>query len=105
MIYFTFLMVSNCLGLTLPMVQRKPGDIKFGTWIVRSLYRPGSLKTVATELARYKLDLVGIVDVRWDKGRIVRTGDYTFFYGKGNENLQWGTDLLYSTKYYQQLIE
>jgi hypothetical protein len=35
-------------------------DMRFGTWNVRSLYRAGSLKTVLRELARYKLDLVGV---------------------------------------------
>jgi hypothetical protein len=38
--------------------------------------------TVARELARYKLDLVGVQEVRWDKGGTVRAGDYTSFYGK-----------------------
>jgi hypothetical protein len=42
------------------------------------------------ELARYKLDLVGVQEVRWDKGGGVRAGDYNFFYGKGNENHQLG---------------
>jgi hypothetical protein len=28
--------------------------------------------TVARELARYKLDLVGVKEVRWDKGGTVR---------------------------------
>jgi len=36
-------------------------------WNVRSLYGPGSL-TTARELVRYKLDLVGVQEVRWDKG-------------------------------------
>jgi hypothetical protein len=40
-------------------------DILLGTWNVRSLYRVGSLMTVAKELARYKLDLVGVQEVRW----------------------------------------
>jgi hypothetical protein len=40
----------------------------FGTWIVRSLYRSGSLTAVARELARYKLDLVGVEEVRWENG-------------------------------------
>jgi hypothetical protein len=41
----------------------------FGTWTVRSLYRAGSLTAaVARELARYKLDSVGVKDVMWDKG-------------------------------------
>jgi len=59
--------------------------MKIGTWNVRSLYRAGSLKAAARELTRYKLDLVGVQEVRWDKGGTVRAGDYDFFYGKGNE--------------------
>jgi hypothetical protein len=51
-------------------------DMRFGTWNVRSLYRPGSLKMVARELGKYKLDLVG-VQVRWDKGGSERAEDYT----------------------------
>ena len=45
----------------------------------------GSLKAAAGELARYKLDVVGVQEVRWDKGGTVREGDYDFFYGKGTE--------------------
>ena len=41
--------------------------MKLGTWNVRSLYRAGSLKAAARELARYKLDVVGVQEVRWDK--------------------------------------
>jgi exonuclease III len=47
--------------------------------------------TVARKLAKYKLDLVGVQEVRWDKEGTVRAGEYTFFYGKGQENHQWGT--------------
>ena len=42
-------------------------------------------------LARYKLDLVGVQEVRWNKGTRVRAGDHISFYGKGNENHQLGT--------------
>jgi hypothetical protein len=61
--------------------QRKR-DILVGTWNVRSLYRAGALTAVARELARYKLYLVGVQEVRWDRGGSVRAGDYNFFYGK-----------------------
>ena len=64
---------------------------RFGTWNVRSLYRAGSLKAAARKLARYKLDLVGVQEVRWDKGGTVRAGDYNFLYEKGNKNHQLGT--------------
>jgi exonuclease III len=62
--------------------------VRFGTWNVRSLYRAGSLTAAATELARYKLDLVDVQEVRWDKEGTVKVGDYSFFYWKGN-GLGW----------------
>jgi hypothetical protein len=37
-----------------------------------SLYMPGSLTTVGRILPRYKLDTVGVQEVRWDKGGIRR---------------------------------
>jgi hypothetical protein len=61
-------------------------DMRFGLWNVKSLYRAGSLMTVLRELARCKLDLVGVQEVRWEGGGIEPAGEYTFFYGKGNEN-------------------
>jgi hypothetical protein len=64
--------------------------MRLGTWKVMSLYKAGSLTAAARELARYKLDLVHVQVVRWDKGGMVRAGDYNFFYGKGNENHQLG---------------
>jgi exonuclease III len=64
--------------------------MSFGTWNVRSLYRSGLLMTVARELTKHKLDLVGVQEIRWDKDETVRAGEYTFFYGKRQEN-QWGT--------------
>jgi len=65
--------------------------MKLGTWNVRSFYRAGSLKAAARELARYKLDVVGVQEVRWEKEGTLRAGDYNFFYGKGNKNHQLGT--------------
>ena len=49
--------------------------MKLGTWNVRSLYRSGSLITAARKLARFKLDLVGVQEIRWEKGGMVRGGE------------------------------
>jgi len=79
------------LGESSRIIQR---GMKLGTWNVRSLYRAGSLKAAARELGRYKLDVVGVQEVRWDRGGTVREGDYDFLYGKGNDNHQLETGFL-----------
>jgi exonuclease III len=61
------------------------------TWNVRSLYRAGSLITVSKDLSRYRLDLVGVQEVRWEGSGTIPAGEYTFFYGKRNENHELGT--------------
>jgi hypothetical protein len=62
-------------------------DMIFDTWNVRSLYRSGSTTTAAEELGRFKLDLVSVQEVRWDKGGTVRKGDQLFFYMKKEEKI------------------
>jgi exonuclease III len=56
--------------------------MRFGTWNVRSMYMTWSLTEAARELGRYKLDLVGAQEVRWDKRGTVRAGYYNFFLWK-----------------------
>jgi hypothetical protein len=58
-------------------------DMRFGTWDIISLYRAGSLMAVSRELDRYKLDLVGEQEVRWEGTGTEPAGEYTFFYGVG----------------------
>jgi hypothetical protein len=65
----------------------------FGTWNVRGLYSTGLLKTVARELGKYKLDLLGVQVVRWEKGGTERAEDCTFLYGEGNGDHRLGTGL------------
>jgi exonuclease III len=66
-------------------------DMRFGTWNVRSLYRASSLMTISRELARYKLDVMGVQEISWEGGGTKPAGEYAFFYGKGNENHELGT--------------
>jgi exonuclease III len=57
-------------------------DMRFGTWNVRSLYRAGSPVTVSKELSKYKLDLVGVQEIRWEGVGTELPGEYTLSYGK-----------------------
>jgi len=53
----------------------------------------GSLTAAARELVRYKLDLVGVQEVRWDEEGTVRVGDYIFFLWKRSSGSgMWGMD-------------
>jgi hypothetical protein len=55
------------------------------------MYRAGPPMTVAKEIPKYKLVLVGVQEVRWDRGGIEPAAEYTFFYGNGNDNYELGT--------------
>jgi hypothetical protein len=41
--------------------------------------------TVSRELARYKLDLVGVQEGRWEGGGTEPAGIYAFFYREGDK--------------------
>jgi len=56
-------------------------DMRFGTWNVRSLYRKGAMKLVVGELQKYKLDFMGVKDVRWEGEGYQTVDNYTFFCG------------------------
>jgi hypothetical protein len=66
-------------------------DMEFCMWNVRSQYRACSLMTVAKELSKYKLELVGLQEVRWDRGGTEPAGGYTCLCGKRNDNHELGT--------------
>ena len=54
---------------------------KFGNWVVWSLCRPRSLKTVARGQTKCRLDVLGVQDVRRGEGDSVSAGVFTLFYG------------------------
>jgi hypothetical protein len=49
---------------------------------VKTIHSSGSLKGVERKLVKYRLDLMVVQEVRWDKGEAERAEEYTFLYGK-----------------------
>jgi hypothetical protein len=50
-------------------------DMRFGSWNVKRLYRANYLMSVAKELVKFRLDLVGVYYVRWEKRYTVLADD------------------------------
>jgi hypothetical protein len=68
-----------------------------------SQHRRGSLMGVAREISKPKLHLVGVKEVRWDRGGTEPAGEYTFSYGKGNKNYELYTAFSYIRESYKLL--
>jgi hypothetical protein len=52
------------------------------------------LTAAARDLARYKLDLVGVQEVRWGQRSTVRAGCYNFSMEKETKIVNWEQDFL-----------
>ena len=72
--------------------------MRFRTCSIRILYRAGSLIAAVRELARNKLDIVGVQEARWDKGDSERAGDYIFLMEQETKIIKWEQDCLYTTE-------
>jgi len=64
---------------------------KFRTWIgqwnVRTLYESGKVALLATEMRRYRLEILGVSEVRWNQfGETeLATGELFIYSGKGTK--------------------
>jgi hypothetical protein len=63
------------------------------------------LKTVARELGKYKLDLVVVQEVRWEKEGTESAEDIRFSMEQGMKIISWGQVFSYIRESYQQLGE
>jgi hypothetical protein len=80
-------------------------DMRFGTWRVQviSLYRAGSLRAVTKEILKFKLNIVGVHEVREDRCGTEPAGDYSFLYGKEMRIMNYVQISSYVRESYQQL--
>jgi hypothetical protein len=55
------------------------------------IYRAGSLQTAASEIAKYRLDLVAVQEIRWSDGGTEPAEDGSLLYGNLNSCQYLGT--------------
>jgi len=61
----------------------KVGDIRIGTWNIRTLFKTGAMKTIIDEIKRYKLLVVVLQEIRWPGNGSLKSNDTTLFYSGG----------------------
>jgi hypothetical protein len=92
----SFQLGGLCVGQTTPHHKKLStlwiNDLsnRVWTWNIQCISRAGTLVTVLRELSRYKLDFMGVQEVGWESSGTEPAGEYTFFYGKGNQNQELG---------------
>ncbi|XP_008178936.1 craniofacial development protein 2-like [Acyrthosiphon pisum] len=70
--------------------KRKPG-LSFGTWNIRTLFKPGAAQCLVKEIRRYNLGVVALQEIRWNGKGTLDLQDTTIFYGECNDRRQFGT--------------
>ena len=66
--------------------------MKLRTWTVMSLHKSSSLTNAARELARYKLNLVGVQEYMREKGGTVKAEYFNFLMEKYANIINWEQD-------------
>jgi hypothetical protein len=84
-------------SLARPKHRKNGYEIRLARGMSGASIRQVNWKLQARELGKYKLDPVGVQEVRWEKRGTKRAEDYTFFYGEGNENNQLETGFTVGT--------
>jgi len=70
--------------------KRKFG-LSFGTWNIRTLFKPGAAQCLVKEIRKYNLGMVVLQEIRWDDKGTLDLQDMNIFYGECNDRRQFGT--------------
>lgn len=65
--------------------------LSFGTWNIRTLFKPGAVQCLVEETERYGLGVVALQEIRWNDNGTLDIQDTTIFYGECNKHRQFGT--------------
>lgn len=84
-------------------------NIFIGAWNVRTLHETGKLEQVSQEIDKYKLDIVGLSETRWNGSGSTRVGDQQLMIYSGNTDVndkhEKGVAILLAQKGRKALVE
>ncbi|KAG8222685.1 hypothetical protein J437_LFUL015882, partial [Ladona fulva] len=85
-------------GLRPLRVSRKH-ELRIATWNVRTMLKPGRMKEMADEMQKYRIDVMGLQEIRWRGQRRIDKKEYTLLYsGIGLEDLKMTGNLDLASK-------
>ena len=75
-----------------------------GTWNVRTLFQSGKMAQATKEFQKYRLDILGLTEVRWTGSGRIKSGEVTFLYSGAEETHHRGVGLMLSKEASNSLI-
>lgn len=66
-------------------------DFRLGMWNILTLYRPGGLQVLLSELDKYRLDITAIQEIRWTGHGLLEKKFHTIYYSGHDRNHIFGT--------------
>lgn len=85
--------------------RKRKNDIRIGSWNVRTLFRAGALKTLTDELARYKMDVTAVQEMRWLGSGHQRHREYDLYYSCHASDHMFGTGFIVGPKMKSLVID
>ena len=59
--------------------ERMDIDLNLATWNVRTLLRPGGLRTLVDVLRKGKFDMTAVQETRWFDANLLKSREYSFY--------------------------
>lgn len=87
-----------------PKLRKRINELKFATWNVRTLLRPGALEELKEEAIKYNIDLIALQEVRWPTSGFIEQRSHSLFHTEAKGGV-FGNGFLISKKLRNQIID
>ena len=84
-------------------MEKKKSGINIGTWNVRTMMRAGKLENIKREMQKWRIDILGLSEVRWKDSGDYWSDGYRVIYSGGEES-QRGVALVLNGKMGKRVV-